>query len=132
MGDRSRADRRGVVWSRRALYLLAAVGIGVLLGSCAPNGITIEVNVSTDGNDVHPGDGVCEMTVSAGNCSLRAAIDEANALGNHERVVIATGVHPVLTKVGQDDANVVGDLDVHDNVTIESASGATITASGDR
>src|SRR5262245_39359044 len=39
---------------------------------------TFTVNVTGNGADANPGDGVCETGV-AGNCSLRAAIQEANA-----------------------------------------------------
>src|SRR5262245_48088374 len=39
---------------------------------------TFTVNVTGNGADANPGDGICETSV-AGNCSLRAAIQEANA-----------------------------------------------------
>ena len=39
---------------------------------------TFTVNVTGDGQDANIGDGICQTSV-AGNCSLRAAIQEANA-----------------------------------------------------
>jgi hypothetical protein len=49
------------------------------------------VNVGTDGLDAAPGDGVCEMTSGAGDCSLRAAVRELNVL------VAVPGVDPTAT-----------------------------------
>ena len=40
---------------------------------------TFNVNTTNDTDDVNPGDGVCAD--SDGNCSIRAALEEANALG---------------------------------------------------
>ena len=37
------------------------------------------VNSTGDGNDAFPGDGNCETQVGNGVCTLRAAIEEANA-----------------------------------------------------
>lgn len=41
----------------------------------------LEVTSTVDAPDAAPGDGVCEVSPGAGDCSLRAAIDEGNALG---------------------------------------------------
>jgi uncharacterized repeat protein (TIGR01451 family)/CSLREA domain-containing protein len=40
------------------------------------------VNSTGDGGDVNPGDGVCETGAANGVCTLRAAIEEANALND--------------------------------------------------
>lgn len=42
---------------------------------------TLVVTTTADGADASPGDGRCEVTPDAGNCSLRAAVQEGNALG---------------------------------------------------
>jgi hypothetical protein len=39
----------------------------------------VTVNTTVDGMDARPGDGVCEMTVGAGDCSFRAMSDELGA-----------------------------------------------------
>ncbi|MBX3312802.1 MAG: hypothetical protein KF906_00655 [Actinobacteria bacterium] len=52
--------------------------------------------------DANPGDGVCEITVGAGDCSLRAAIDEANASSdptNPTRIEVEPGT-PGLPPAG--------------------------------
>ena len=62
--------------------MVGAVSLGLAgLAACAPLTAASSVAVTTtvDGSDADPGDGVCEITVGAGDCSLRAAVDEANA-----------------------------------------------------
>ena len=45
------------------------------------NAISLRVNTTDDRNDLNPGDGICDSSVLAGfTCSLRAAVQEANAL----------------------------------------------------
>jgi hypothetical protein len=44
------------------------------------------------GLDANPGDGVCEVTVGVGDCTLGAAIDEANALAGEQVVMLAVEV----------------------------------------
>ncbi|GAB4580552.1 MAG: hypothetical protein Fur0022_32940 [Anaerolineales bacterium] len=43
------------------------------------------VNSTADGGDANPGNGVCE-TATAGECTLRAAIEEANALSGTDTI----------------------------------------------
>ncbi|WP_051871201.1 CSLREA domain-containing protein [Chloroflexus sp. MS-G] len=52
---------------------------------------TFTVNTTNDTADANPGDGVCAD--SAGRCSLRAAVMEANALGG--------GPHTIVLQAGQ-------------------------------
>src|SRR5688500_8381327 len=53
------------------------------LGMCTATAgaATFEVTSTGDQADVDPGDGVCEIA-DPGPCTLRAAIEEANALAN--------------------------------------------------
>src|SRR5438128_6853246 len=43
------------------------------------------VNVAGDSHDANPGDGVCADAI--GNCTLRAAIEEANALAGKQTIL---------------------------------------------
>jgi CSLREA domain-containing protein len=55
------------------------------------------VNVNGDGHDANPGDGICETSIS-GNCSLRAAIEEANVTVDKDTInfsIPGTGVHTI-------------------------------------
>src|SRR6185436_4316641 len=74
-----------------------------------------------------PGDGVCANT--SGTCSMRAAVDEANAWPTSDTITIAPGVNPVRTLGGGDDTNAGGDLDVSDQLTIVG-NGAVLDAGG--
>ena len=63
---------------------LVTIALVVLAGATACEWVApVQLTVSTevDGADVAPGDGVCEKTAGVGDCSLRAAIQEGNALG---------------------------------------------------
>jgi CSLREA domain-containing protein len=42
-------------------------------------GLDFVVNTTEDSDDANPGDGICETVAGSGQCSLRAAIEEANA-----------------------------------------------------
>lgn len=90
---------------------------------------TFEVDVSTDSVDANPGDGFCADM--AGDCSLRAAVMESNALPGADLVQLAEAVY-VLT-IGND-CNEGGvnpsdveyrdqcaDLDVTDDLEIRGA-----------
>ena len=69
---------------RRPLPLVVVALIGLaLLPACdpPPPRTTFAVTTAVDGLDAAPGDGVCEVTAGAGDCSLRAALAEARAVG---------------------------------------------------
>ncbi len=83
------------------------------------------VTTTEDALDLDPGDGVCE--ISGGGCSLRAAIQEANALGDasgpHE-VNLPAGVY-LLTIEGTDEsASRTGDLNIRVGLSILGAGAA--------
>jgi CSLREA domain-containing protein len=86
--------------SRFRLILVASVGILVLLQSAGAHqtfaGANFTVNSAADSADAVPGDGAC--TTLAGQCTLRAAIQETNALAG---TTDATGIRelPVSFRV---------------------------------
>ena len=58
---------------------------------------TFTVNVTGDGQDANVGDGVCQTSI-AGHCSLRAAIEEANANAGKDTInfnIPGAGVHTI-------------------------------------
>ena len=88
---------------------------------------TFNVTSTMDAVDASPGDGIC---ASAGSqCTLRAAVQEANALPGADTIMLPAGTY-VLTVGGAsarcEDAAAKGDLDITDDVTIIGA-GAPIT-----
>src|SRR3712207_1563008 len=71
-----------------------------------------------------------DLTCVPGNCSLRGAIEAANATAAADTINVPAG-HYVLTGNAGDDANQEGDLDVRQAVTIAGAgAGSTVVDSG--
>ncbi|MBD9393906.1 choice-of-anchor Q domain-containing protein [Acidovorax sp. ACV01] len=91
---------------------------------------TFTVDTETDLNDSIAGDGICG-TGAAGTCSLRAAIQEANALPSADTISLPAG-HYVLTRLPLA-GNVLG---IASDITINgmgASPGATIiNGNGDR
>ena len=59
-----------------------AMGGWTAVRALTPTGITVTVDRTTDVSDLNPGDGVCDVSVNAGDqCNLRGAIEELNAAG---------------------------------------------------
>lgn len=87
-----------------------------------PNGKPIRngrvgVDTISDRPDVNPGDGICRDR--KGRCSLRAAIDEANARDGGLRISLQANRKFTLRQQGAgEDANASGDLDIRRPVTI--------------
>ena len=61
----------------------------------APPG-THTVNNTGDGSDANPGDGVCETAASNGICTLRAAIQEANARTGADKIFFDDSVGMII------------------------------------
>ena len=99
---------------RKLLLLLLAAWID------ASSAATLAVNSSVDAVDVSPGDGIC-ATATAGQCSLRAALMEANAAPEFDTISLPAGVY-ALTRMGRDeDAGASGDLDISSNLALVGA-----------
>ena len=103
-----------------ALSLLALAG--------GARGVTFRVTSFADEVDAAPGDGAC-VTLS-GDCSLRAAIQEANALPGPDDVTLPAGTYTLTLAGGAEDAAVTGDLDITDSIAIAGAGPATTTVTG--
>ena len=106
-----------------ALVLIALVaGREASVGSTGSGDETFEVTSTADEVDVDPGDGLC--AAASGECALRAAIQETNALPGHQTVVLPAGEY-VLTRNGyEENESAVGDLDIKDDLTIVGAGTA--------
>lgn len=73
------------------------------------------VNSTADQTDAAPGDGKCKS--AAGKCTLRAAVQETNALGGYKQISLPNGVY-TLQIGGIDDAAAKGDLDIKSNLNL--------------
>src|SRR5207245_4371318 len=86
-----------IAWA--ALSLVAVPGYAV----------TFVVNTTADTADAVPGDGRCADSGNA--CSLRAAVQEANALAGPDTIQLGAATY-VLSGAAGDDLAVSGDLDI--------------------
>jgi hypothetical protein len=81
------------------LWVLATMAIMLLGASPAHASTTFTVNSASDFADVNVGDGVCDADFAAGNlCTLRAAINESNAIAGEDTIDFAipgTGVKTI-------------------------------------
>jgi len=77
------------------------------------------VNSTNDAIDADPGNGVCDD--GSGNCTLRAAIMEANAIAGANTITLPAGLYALaITGVGEDAAR-TGYLDITDDLIIKGA-----------
>ncbi|MFQ6023624.1 MAG: CFI-box-CTERM domain-containing protein [Acidiferrobacterales bacterium] len=110
------------IWRIR-LYSLFVVVI-MQLGMAFPAwSATFTVNSIADTPDVAAGNGLCAD--GSGNCTLRAAIQEANALVGSDTINLGTATY-TLTGAAGDDLALSGDLDITEDVTV-TGTGTTNT-----
>ncbi len=89
--------------------------------------VPIRVNGTEDAPDAAPGDGACRS--AGGACTLRAAVQEANASPAPDRILLPEGTLD-LTLGGVDDAAAVGDLDLAGDLAIVGrGAGRTVVRS---
>src|SRR4029079_11528483 len=102
----------------------------VLDGDACPASCRLAFVVDSAAADVDadPGDAVC--ATAAGECTLRAAIQEANALAGDDEIVLPAGGLS-LSWGTDEDACVDGDLDVTSDIAITGAP-TSITSVGER
>jgi large repetitive protein len=107
---------------RAVLAVLPSVFvIGTLLGSAQAAPAIFEVNDTRDMIDRNLGDGQCET--SAGTCTMRAAIQEANANPGPDVIRVLPGIYAIAIAPINENAANVGDFEITDPVTIEKAPG---------
>jgi large repetitive protein len=115
-----------------ALALLVSLLSGTFLPTVTPvaaAAFTFDVNSTADEVDANPADNAC--ATAASTCTLRAAIQQANALAaadpaNTITINLVAGQNYLLTiKDAFEDESATGDLDIKANVTI-NGNGATI------
>lgn len=100
--------------------LLSLVGLKTASASAV-----FTVNSTADAVDIHPGDGVC--ATAAGTCTLRAAIQETNALGGSNTINLPAGTYTLTIAGANESYAATGDLDIRNNLTVLGAgSGVTL------
>lgn len=100
-----------------ALLPLAA---GLTLASAAPaTAATFNVVTVADAADSNSGDGICSASSAGNQCTLRAAIGQAQFTPGADKIVLGAGTYQLLDGLGQ--------LSVTSSVTIEGAGARTTT-----
>ncbi|MGH9144763.1 MAG: CSLREA domain-containing protein, partial [Vicinamibacterales bacterium] len=108
----------------RVLLVLAALLATPSIGLAT----TFTVNSTLDAVDATPGDGICATAGAV--CTLRAAIQEANALAGADTIVVPAGTYTLTIAGASEDAAATGDLDITTTVTVEGAGANLTTVNG--
>ncbi|HMB24165.1 MAG TPA: CSLREA domain-containing protein, partial [Anaerolineales bacterium] len=124
-----------LAWQTTRIAVLLALVLGAVFAStqtATARAMTFTVNTTADTTDASPGNGVCADASS--QCSLRAAITEANALAGADTISLPAGTYQ-LTRANagnvNEDGNSTGDLDINSTLTITGAgSGSTFIQAG--
>lgn len=82
-------------------------------------GVTFTVNSTIDATDANPGDGVCETAVGNGECTLRAAVQETNALAGMDWIILPANIYTLTLAGSNEDNSMTGDLDITDSLFIQ-------------
>ena len=102
--------------------VLAITFLGFFL-SARSQAATFAVNNPLDVVDAAPGDGVCETAPGNGVCTLRAAIEETNALAGTDEILLPPNTY-LLT--------IVTELTITGNLTITGSGAATSIIDGNK
>jgi hypothetical protein len=102
--------------------------VALLLATGRVQAADFTVDANGDGVDAQPGDGMC--ATAAGACTLRAAVQEANALPGADTITLPAATYTLSIPGANEDGAATGDLDVSDTLSIigPSTGRATIAA----
>jgi hypothetical protein len=90
--------------------------VALLFGALHSKG-QFTVDTSSDSIDISPGDGICAD--SNGECSLRAAIMESNAITGLNNIFIPNNEYLITLNVSSENGCVSGDLDITSDLVIQ-------------
>lgn len=108
--------------------MLAVMAL-LFLGSSRPaHGASFAVTSTSDAVDSNTLDGVCNDGL--GNCTLRAAIMQANALGGADTITVPAGTYTLSVPGTGEDQAVSGDLDIGGDLTINGGGAGTTIVDG--
>jgi CSLREA domain-containing protein len=101
---------------------IAILLLGVFLSASAWAAV-YTVNNPFDVSDANPGSGVCETASGNGVCTLRAAIQEANALAGDDSIILPPNTY-LLTQTAE--------VAISENLTITGSGAATTIINGNK
>jgi CSLREA domain-containing protein len=88
----------------------------------------LQVDSTADAVDANPGDGACATL--ANECTLRAAIQEANSLAGLDTVAVPAGLYTLALAGADEDAAATGDLDISDALSLIGEGAPTTLIDG--
>lgn len=103
----------------RRLVSIGGLAVAVAIAAPAQAGLVLTVTSEDDVVDTAPGDARC--LTSAGGCSLRAAVQEANATPGRDEVILPAGYFGFDLPGENEDTAEAGDLDLTDDIAITGA-----------
>ncbi len=110
----------------RAAAVLAAIVLSVAAATTA-GAATFTVDSTGDQGDNNPGNGKCRTSLVLSECTLRAAIMEANALaGGPHTIVVPAGTYTLTIAGSGDTDGSRGDLDLKRGLHINASGGTAI------
>lgn len=101
----------------------------ILFAAWPARALDFQVVSLAEATDAAPGDGVC-ASLATGTCTLRAAVQEANALAGADRILLGAGTHALVPTLPDDEAAAVGDLDVTDDLHVVGLGAAVSSIAG--
>ncbi len=105
------------------LSAILRIAFALTLSASPVFAATFVVNTTNDTADVTPGNGTCAD--ASANCSLRAAISEANASAGEDTITLPAGTYTQSLVAANEDNNAGGDWDIRQNLIINGAGSAT-------
>ena len=105
---------------RRWRFTIGIALLGTILADSA-QAVVFTVNSAEDVMDANPGDGLCETAPGNGACTLRAAIQETNALAGADQIILPPSTY-LLT--------IVAHLVVNGDLTITGAGASSTIIDG--
>jgi CSLREA domain-containing protein len=103
------------------IWLMGGMGTAV-------HAATFAVNSTIDAVDANPGDGICATV--GGVCTLRAAIQEANALAGDDTITLPAGTYTLSIAGTEEDDAATGDLDITEALILNGNSASNTIIDG--
>ena len=113
---------------RRFTARTAFLALAALAWAIPALAATFTVNSTEDAVDIIPGNGICADAFD--DCTLRAAIQEANASAGPDPIVLPAGTYVLDISGLDEDTAITGDLDITSDLTILGAGAKTTIIDG--
>jgi CSLREA domain-containing protein len=110
------------------IFTLFLFSICLVILPITSEAATFNVNSTIDDVDTVPGNGLC--ATAGGVCTLRAAIQEANALAGPDTIVLRAKKYYLTIAGADEDSAATGDLDITDYLRIKGVSSAETIVNG--